>query len=305
MTLPDGNPSPRAAFDFDFDRYGRGIAYLTNVDVLRLWVSDLDLQGAVNAWTDQDAWLESPIAYEEVDLRWGPGDQSILIARGGRILIHSLSNGGSTRFEGDCGGLGVSTTGDIALLCSGAVAGLEPGLLALTTDGSFGSVEPSDWTTISGVLEWAFSPMRDQVLFATGDLHVGILSSDGTVRDLPISYSPSTAGPLENTRELQWSVNGSQLLILGVPQFASPGPAREGEDVHRRWTVLDPTGRILWAAGEEGPNAGDDASLSPDGSWIVGSYMAGGEGRGRVVSFVDGNTIDIYLGGLDKVRWVE
>jgi len=306
MTLPNGSPSPRAGFDFDFDRYGRGIAYLTNTDVLRLWVSNLDLQGAVNAWTDEYAWLGNPTAYEEVDLRWGPGDRSILIVRDRRILVHSLSSGDNTRFEGECAELGVSSDGIIALLCSGAVPGTPPGLFALTPDGSFGSVAPGEWTTVSGVVEWAFSPGRDQVLFATSDLKIRILSSDGIVRDLPITYFPSSAPTLENTRELQWSADGSRLLILGVPAPNSPCAAGEDHDIALPcWMVLDLTGLIVWTAGAGGPDAADDASLSPDGRWIVGSSMRLADRFGRVVSLVDGTTIDVYLGLLDKVRWVE
>ena len=306
MTLPDGSPSPRAAFDFDFDRYGRGIAYLTNAGALRLWVSNLDLQAAISAWTDEDAWLENPTAYEDVDLHWGPGDRSIMIINGRRILVHSLSDGSNTRFEGECASLGTSASSGLALLCSGAVPGNPPGLFALTPDGSFASTLLNEWTITTGVVEWAYSPTGNQVLFATLDGDIEVLSADGGVRGLPMRYFPSSAPTLENTRELQWSVDGSLLLVLGVPTRDGPCPGTEGFDIELPcWALLSQaTGQVLWLAGTDGPIP-LDASLSPDAEWIVGSYMSMPDRSGRVVSLAGGRTFDIYLGLLEKVRWVE
>ena len=307
MTLPDGSPSPRAGFEFDFDRYGRGIAYLTNTDALRLWVSNLDLRGAVNAWTDEDAWLQGPTDYEQVDVRWGPGDRSILIARDRRLLIHSLTDGSNTRFEGECAALGVSLADDIAVLCNGTLPSTAHALFALTPDGSFRRVGPEDWTAIPEVTEWAFSPDSDQILFATQDRGIAILSSDAAIRELPMAYFPSFAPSLNNTRELQWSIDGSQLLIMAVPTLNGACPGTEGYDMELPcWTLLDAdSGQVLWTSGPEGPGAGDDASLSPDGMWIVGSYERFPDRFGRVVSVIDGTIVDVYLGVLYKVRWVE
>ncbi|MBW8011434.1 MAG: hypothetical protein FVQ83_09370 [Chloroflexi bacterium] len=171
----------------------------------------------------------------------------------------------------------------------------------------FRSSDPEN--TLTSTVDWAFSPDSTRILYATNKNRFFIESNDGALLELPLIYQPPMCCGLDAPRrDLQWSLDGSKVLVFGKLTL----------DGYKDWIMLDSTsGEIIWRQdfddfvndlglfNFEGV-AVNDAALSPDGEWFFSSYQQaiGAYRFSAITSISTGITTLFSEGWMQTVIWV-
>ncbi|MBW8011435.1 MAG: hypothetical protein FVQ83_09375 [Chloroflexi bacterium] len=101
--------SPDEAVTAAFSRYSQQIAYIINLGRNELWIADLNLTNVTCVWSDNTNWLGDIALGEEVQIRWGPLDKSIIITSlimNSNTLILDLETLETNLISGSCDQIG-------------------------------------------------------------------------------------------------------------------------------------------------------------------------------------------------------
>lgn len=295
---------PSDAFDLSFSRYTQQIAYLTNLNGVELWIADQQLTKVEQVWSDGEEWLSNPDAYEQGDIYWGPNDMSIFIKRADRIVVYSLKERRAFQWAGRCNTLAqIPGTDELGIWCI-----LRNGnTLKYGVVGNYGTIlefSSAPTNLISNIIEWAYSPDGDRVLYATDQGDVGIVDTKGEYISLSVVFSPVTS-PLMTRRGLQWSQDGSQLLVYGYDGGADMCYKSPSLGDMPCWLLIDAwAGDILWAPPREASSS-FDAALSSNGEWLAINIWAPRDQRTIVVSIKTGKIINIWDATLHLLNWAK
>lgn len=302
----DSETTPSNAIIIAFSYYTQQIAYLLEnpEQKLTLWLSDLEIQDPHVVWVDQENVSGYTSKDDLLSMHWGLGDQFIFFRNRPTSganednyywLVYVTKSKNIVSLSGPCTGIFVSPQSDkFAIACPIN----ETNFVVLEQDGTYWNTNatPED---IIFAKDWVFSPDGNRVLYANENDEIVILSQSIQKLTLPIYY----AGASEH-RILQWSQDGSKLLIKGNDVTHCPfyTLARRTPPC---WQVFDAnSGEIVWTSSLV---SGYDASLSPNGKWVVmfhADYESTPIRRWGVIYSVNDNAAFIFYNWVaDAVNW--
>lgn len=308
LSPDNGQRGPGEAESLAFSNYSGQIAYLieSDQDNFVLWVADLDLQQTASLWIDSENWLGISSVYDIVQMRWGPGDQSIFLEtdKDENVkdeyygILYSLKEHSAVRLSSRCNSIIFSPASENLALGCHSISGETQASFILEQDGSIEPVSDLPAGLNETVKDWAFAPDGSQAVLATDDDELKILNINGEQMEIPIGYKPPRSDIV--MRVLQWSRNGDRLLIFGDAPNANVCPAGSVPN-SPCWMVLSSqTTDIIWHADVI---ADFGASVSPDGKWVV-LFCMDLPVRYGIVAQVDNNlTKIIYDEVVEAVYW--
>ena len=288
-----------AAIALGFSYYSEQVAYMTNDGELRLWVGDLSLDEVELEWTDDENWLNyDPADNDEIDIQWVTHDTTVLLVNRTNIVAYSLRDKTATKLTGACTWVSISPrTDQFAVWCPTNTE--TPGYIVLEQDGTQWSTSSLPENSLIAN-DWVFSPDGSRMLYATEQGELVVVDKSWKQMTLPIHYYPPRWDI--TMRVLQWSKDGSKILIDGYERqnnLCSTNPNV------KCWFLLDAeTGNIIWWPTGILSFTGDfDATLSPNGEWIVLFLMNVPDRYGYIVSTSTNETIQIYDWVVSPVSW--
>ena len=299
--MPDTVSPTNKAISLAFSHYSQQVAYLTNDSgELRLWMGDLNLVNVDLVWMDHQKWLKyDPDNYDEIAMQWGLTDKFITLMNRSNIVLISLDGKLETRLSGTCNWIGISpNTGHFSVWCP--VVSETESYIVLEKDGSFWSTPslPKDHYSAS---DWVFSSSGDRVLYATEQGNLIIIDENIKQLVLPITYAPPRWDI--TMRVLQWSQDGSHILVYGYDKGDVVCINAENKP-YPCWRLLDSvSGEILWHPSGDLSLSDYDATLSPDGKWLVIFVMLAPDRYGYIVSVQTNEAIRIFDGVANAVTW--
>ncbi len=263
--------TPETAVTVAFSNYTQQIAYMleTPEHKLNLWLADLKFQSPASAWVDEDNLMGYSSVDDLLSIRWGPGDNFILLrnrpASGSNQDVHfwviyAIKSSITTQLTGPCERIFISPQSNrFAVGCPID----ENGFMVLEQDGTQWNTTALPQNPISGK-DWVFSPDGRRVLYANEADEIFVINEGGQQIQLVTGYQGGGAGLIMKT--LQWSRDGSKLLIYGNNETHCPFSTFAGR-TPPCWQVFDPdTGNLIWYASDA---SGITAAISPDGLWVV------------------------------------
>lgn len=298
---------PDKAEALAFSDYSGQVAYLTKGEQnhLELWVANLDLTETTSLWIDDKNWLGITSIFDLVLMRWGLGDQFIIMetdkdkyVEGEYFgVVYSIKDHSAIQLLGRCNTILVSPESKGLALGCPMLSGDDRITLVLEQDGSKEMVSslPDD---AMAVKDWIFSPDGSQVLYVTKDDKLNLSDVNlSTTEKLPIGYA-SPEYSLVLRKVLQWSRDGTRLLIYGDDGGVGICPT-----LTPCWVVVErSTFEIIWKPDEK-VIANAASTLSPDGERIVFFRMLP-PFREVIVVQVDGRKTDlIYDWAVETFYW--
>ena len=213
-------------------------------------------------------------------------------------MVFSLRDHTVTRLSGICQNIFISPkSGQFVIGCPINEADGK-NLLILEQDGSQWLV---DKTPISAteMKDWAFSKDGEKILYANNQNQIFMLNKEDKKIKFPIGYFPGWEDV--TMRVMQWSDDSSEVLIYGDDLGSGKCPSNDF-NTSKCWMVLEPsTGKIIWVADQV---ADYDATLSPDGKWVVLFSTADISFREGFIYSLDGyNHIQIYNWVVTAISW--
>lgn len=296
----NGMPDPDQAIFATFSSYSQEIAYITEDEHLQVWIGSLGLEVGELIWEDTENWLEYSSSYDEIRMRWGPGDESLLISHNNERVVITLRDRVAVQVTGWCSGIGISPHS--ARLAAWCPIESNDGLAysVLEQDGTQWYTSDLPEQQLGTAQDWSFSPDGEQVLFANENGQLLLAGEDGNVHTLPFLYAEPPFWYTIN--ELQWSLDGSRLLIFAYLIEVECNFINCGQ---LRWYLTNATdGEVIWIPPDE-INGGYDAELSRDGKWIVTFNVTLPYRYGYVTSIETNESTQIYTQIASAVTWGE
>jgi hypothetical protein len=267
----------------NFSPYTDNIAYLIGNKQVELWVSDVDLKYPERVWIDEDGWLGNANDWFLPQIIWGSYDRYLILTPwtvNSHIAIYDLFAKTAEQWLGACDVLARSpVSDDLVIWCEPSEEDPDKGYLVLGKEGIIRTQEKPE--VISRVIDWAYSPDGERVLFATEDLNIFTTLPDASLLQLPVNYESSELFDISIRQNLQWSQDGHSVLVYayGNPKNLCPQWMREKLEDRPCWLVLDAnTGNLIWKPGGEISGLGTPweylsmvhgATLSKDGKWLA------------------------------------
>lgn len=307
--------APHDGFDLAFSGHSGEIAYVTNQSDsnFQLWIADLELNNINLLWSDEENLLDYYDRYEDVDIFWGPGNQSIIIklfadlaGNSKTVFVFSFKSGTANIWQGSCETIITSAAMEqFAIGCEITEDGeLKYGIIEF--DGSIRIASSLPEKSIDEIVEWAYSSDGNRLLYARTSGEVAIIDSAGATLVLPVSFFP-VSEPSHTRRGLKWSSDGSLVLVYGYGAIdnACPGTTDAFPSMPC-WMLIDSeAGAITWLPPADG-DTGNDAAISPDGKWIVTSIWRISFPRtGIIISIESGEVMYIEEDPFGYVLWVD
>ncbi len=307
-TQPPQEQAPGKAITVAFSHYTQQIAYLLKTEnkKLSLRITDLEFQNPTSVWEDNENIAENSSVDDLLSIRWGPGDKFILFRNRpvtgpneGKyfFFVYSIENNSVTSLVGSCEQLFISpTSGEFAIGCPIS----ETDFWVLEQDGSQWTLNALPENSIF-IKDWVFSRDGSKILYANGQDEILLVNKAMVALQLSMTYPG-----LGNLRILQMSQDGSKLLIYGNNIQLCPF----SESIGRTppcWQVVDSlTGEVIWSSSLI---SGYDATLSPDGQWVVMFHSDATvfpiARWGAVYSISDNSAAIIYNFIVGAVSWGE
>ncbi len=291
---PTGNAISLALSD-----YSEQVAYITHDSKqVALWISDLNLSKVENRWIDSLGWIKYD-PYDEIEIQWKMIDQFLILKNRSSIVLLDVKGNLSARLSNKCDIVAISPISNhISVWCP--LLDEIQRYIVLERDGSYWySTSIPNKYFVS--LDWTFSPNGDRLLYASEQGNLAILNENFIKFDMPITYVPPTQDLTEHV--LQWSQDGSLILVYGINQNNSICINLEGVKF-ACWLIINSTsGDVIW------PNTTDQifwdygAALSPDDKWIVGFVLDAPRRYGYIVSIESGYKVQIFDWVLANISW--
>ncbi len=203
---------PKDAIAVLFPINGNFLAYLTVNTSIKLWISNLNLQGPVCIWEDTSDWLGEILLPEDVRIRWGANQSQIIVSSNlGNDHYVILDLTAHSNWQGSGGCNRIQATEDLIILCTDKLNSnfrvSSRGIELITTDDDTESME---------MLEWAFSPSGESLLMVDGNLDIFLINESRDVLKLPVKFDAPLCCGLESHRDgLQWLDDEGRVLVFG------------------------------------------------------------------------------------------
>jgi hypothetical protein len=322
----EGKLGPGQAVDLAFSQSSQQIAYLTShlakeAEPRELWISDLHLQNIERVWVDDRLWLgdiELVSVFFTSQITWDIGDRYIIIASKRQdtrehLVVYDVVSKKSYQWEGKCQLFAKSPLDEeIATWCTIR----ENGAISFVILGRAGILQVNDppASIVAETSAWRFSPDGQRVLYLSDDMQWRITNQSGETLNLPIHYENNTYYSGPGALNIQWSLEGSRVLIYGIPEDLNLCPKRQSTESgdyedHACWLVFNAeTGTVVWWPTLDMGVAASTSleylildynmSISPDGKWLATTLSQVGFGHLYhlvVISIVDGKTWNIPI----------
>jgi hypothetical protein len=307
-----------------FAPYSPLVAYLTKTSESEdLWLADLNLENPELLYSIDPGWLGQSSNPGDVNIQWGPSDDSLLISSylaQNHLILYSLNKKTAVETIGACDQIAPLPGSDqLTTWCAldkGAPSAYA--YFALNGDIVFTKAKPDPGVE---VYEWAFAPGDNRLAYLPKQGNLTIATNP--VRSLEISARLLNEPRAFKTKPfLQWSENGERLLTYAYNQKYCPlseNPVSGNLEASECWLVADSvSGEILW-----GPNMNAKeikeltglsleklfspcAGLSPNNDWLALCYQSGAVNGTILVALNDrGTAVDFGTGSLLDFKWVD
>lgn len=278
---------PLPGIDVAFSRYSGQVAYLAKNENLELWISDVNINKAEKVWEDSQLWLGPVQSFDDIDFYWGPFDKYIILKSNlthPNLVVYSLSTRLPQKWVGECNQVGKSHQSlEVSIWCEITSDG-QKNFAFLGRSGVIQNISSPPDLLLSNLVNWAFSPNGDSILFSDEQQNIGVLNRDGKIIIFPLKYS--SEDPLDIRTGLKWSQDSTKIMVYGYDRERALCPdlisdlAESGLIERPCWFVMNAlTGDVLWYPNETisksiGEISGDliiirDAVFSPDGQWLA------------------------------------
>ncbi len=318
QTLDPVQAENRIIVGFSFAPYSDQVAYMTNTDgVLDLWVADLDFTGIELLWEDTNHLFGDISDPASVFIQWGPAEKSLLVSSiypEDKIFVYTLEDKKAYENLDNCSL--VAEIPESNLLTGWCVfEGTPEPYGYFTREGDFLLTQQAPKEAMV-VFDWAFS--KDTTGFAympkLGNLVV--VGGNGKVETNIFRESPHFFG--RQIPEIQWSNDGSRLLIYGMNKdicYPIPYPISGEKTLHECWVVIgSEDGLVLWSpldaqqelegvVGSLEAYIDNCAVISPAGDWIIFCLMSGAINEILLINTRDSTGEVYYVTDLDPLNF--